>query len=186
MLVSTWNPLEDAEDQATYLKPSQEQHPSSKTIADLLKMDEEAADLDYAELVNSLERHQCTSYCLRSDKRQKQYCRFLFPQQVNSLAISTTIEFKQKKDGTYSAVLKTKRNDPWINTHNRVQLSGWRANVDLQIILDVRACVAYAAKAEKRSNNINQIMLKAITKRGSVSTTTTSFSKNDDCFHSSK
>ena len=62
---------------------------------DILNMDEAAEDVDYADLVNTIERHQCTSYCLRSDKSKKQYCRFDFPFEVDSSTSTTKIEYTQ-------------------------------------------------------------------------------------------
>ena len=45
------------------------------------------------------------------------------------------------------------RNDPRVNRHQRIQLQGWRANCDIQLVLDHHACIEYltkyAAKAEK-------------------------------------
>ena len=42
--------------------------------------------------------------------------------------------------------LHTKRNDQRLNLHNRVMLKNWRANVDLQVIVDEKACARYMAK----------------------------------------
>lgn len=50
----------------------------------------------------------------------------------------------------------TKRNDSRINNHQRLQLQGWRAHCDIQIVVDYQACVEYlakyAAKSETRSH----------------------------------
>ena len=50
----------------------------------------------------------------------------------------------------------TKRNDPRLNNHQKTQLQGWRANCDIQVIIDHHACVEYltkyAAKGEPRSS----------------------------------
>ena len=44
------------------------------------------------------------------------------------------------------AELVTKRNYHWLNSHNRVMLENWRANVDLQVIVDKNACARYIGK----------------------------------------
>ena len=45
-------------------------------------------------------------------------------------------------DGTIRATLTTQRNDP----QNHLLLQNWKANVDLQIIIDILACARYMAK----------------------------------------
>lgn len=50
----------------------------------------------------------------------------------------------------------TKRNDPRLNNHQRLQLQGWRANCDIQVVIDYHASVEYhtkyASKGEPRSS----------------------------------
>lgn len=52
----------------------------------------------------------------------------------------------------YRAKIVTKRNDSRLNSNQQFQLQGWRANCDIQIIIDHYACVEhltkYAAKGE--------------------------------------
>ena len=56
----------------------------------------------------------------------------------------------------------TKRNDGRINSHNRVMLQHWRANVDLQAIVDTDQCIRYMAKystkGEPRSQSASEIL----------------------------
>src|SRR2546421_18485 len=47
--------------------------------------------------------------------------------------------------------LITAHNDPYINPHNRLQLQGWRANVDLKPILSIDAALRYIAKYASKS-----------------------------------
>lgn len=49
-------------------------------------------------------------------------------------------------DDIIRATLITKRNDPCLNSHSRLLLQHWRANVDLQVVVDVHACAHYMAK----------------------------------------
>jgi hypothetical protein len=54
----------------------------------------------------------------------------------------------------------TKRNDSRLNNHQQLQLQGWRANCDIQVVIDHYACVEYltkyAAKGEPRSPILKQ------------------------------
>ena len=54
----------------------------------------------------------------------------------------------------------TKRNDSRLNNHQQLQLQGWRANCDIQVVIDLYACVEYlskyAAKGEPRSPVLKQ------------------------------
>jgi hypothetical protein len=104
---------------------------------------------DYVDLVNKLQRHtRCnSSYCLRTDRTGNQSCRFGYPKE--------TTEITYLRDDNGRPELITARNDPLINPHNRLQLQGWRANVDLKPILSMNAAIQYiskyASKSESRS-----------------------------------
>ena len=49
------------------------------------------------------------------------------------------------------------KNDSCVNRHQQLQLQSWRANCDLQLVIDHYACVEYlaqyAAKGEKSLRN---------------------------------
>ena len=103
---------------------------------------DEVSDLerDYCDLVNTIQRHtQCSAaYCLRKKSPQQEpKCRFDYPR---PLLPESTLTFEKLSDNTIRATLTTKRNDPRVNTHNRLMLQNWRANVDVQVIVDVNAC----------------------------------------------
>ena len=116
---------------------------------------------DYCDLLNSVQRHtQCSAaYCLRkkanSDEAQ---CRFNYPFPEQD---TTQLAFEKLTNGSIHATLTTKRNDQRVNSHNRLQLQHWRANVDLQLIVDVEACAQYmakyAAKGEPQSQTVHSI-----------------------------
>ena len=69
-------------------------------------------------------------------------------------------------DGIIRATLLTKRNDPRLNSHSRLLLQNWRANVDLQVVVDVHACARYmakyVAKAEPRSRTVSDIFTSCV------------------------
>ena len=58
-------------------------------------------------------------------------------------------------------VVLTARNDGLINSFNSVQLSAWRANVDMQYCVSCRKvieyCAKYATKSEPRSQPLKEI-----------------------------
>ena len=116
---------------------------------------------DYHDLVNAVQRHtRCsTAYCLRRKAgHQDLKCRFDYPLLEQH---TSQINFSKQPDGIIRATVSTKRNDPRVNSHNRVMLQHWRANVDVQIIVDVQACIhymaKYAAKGEPRSQPVQAI-----------------------------
>ncbi len=119
------------------------------------------SDSDYEDLVNSVQRHtRCSAaYCLKKKPGQQEAkCRFEYPRPEQE---STMISFEKLNDGHVRATLTTRRNDPRINSHSRVMLQHWRANVDLQVIVDIHACARYltkyAAKGEPRSKPVSAI-----------------------------
>ena len=58
-------------------------------------------------------------------------------------------------------ILTTARNDPLINSYNPLQLSAWRANVDMQYCISRRKvieyCAKYAMKTEPRSEPLKLV-----------------------------
>jgi len=58
----------------------------------------------------------------------------------------TTLNFESLKNNTVRATVSTARNDPRLNAHNRGMIQNWRANVDIQTIVDMTACACYLTK----------------------------------------
>ena len=146
-------------------------HPSAISIDNIDNLDR-----DYEALFNSVERHtKCsTAYCIKIKPGQQPTCRFNFPKDFQD---ETTIDFELiRKAGTHDyeltvdeitqaqvkATLATRRNDGRINSHNRVMLQHWRANVDLQAIVDTDQCMRYmakyATKGDPRSQSASEIL----------------------------
>lgn len=125
-------------------------------------------DSDYHDLVNSVQRHsRCSpAYCLRHKAGQETpTCRCNFPRELCEVS---DIHFEELSNCTVRATLSTKRNDPRLNSHQRLMLQNWRANVDLQIIIDVEACARYmakyAAKGEPKSMSATAIFATCVGK----------------------
>ena len=157
-LLSTMNPLPP--DENLWHKP--QSHPCQKKITQISDNDDE----DYIDLLNTCQRHtRCsTQYCLKHKSNDSELkCRFNFPYE---LCNETKLEFEpvhtKDKSVKYKVKLVTKRNDSRLNNHQRLQLQGWRRNCDIQVIIDMHACLEYitkyAAKGEPKSPVLKQVL----------------------------
>ncbi len=112
---------------------------------------------DLNDLIATCQRHtRCSAaYCLRT-KNGVQKCRFGYPKPFQPV---TTI--MRDGDNNHEPVLLTARNDGLINSHNPVQLSAWRANVDMQYCVSKRKVIEYitkyATKCEPRSQTMKEV-----------------------------
>src|SRR6266498_886590 len=118
---------------------------------------------DYIELINKLQRHtRCSPlYCIRCNKSGQEACRFGFPKEhTDQTFIRDDIHGQPE--------LVTARNDPYINPHNRLQLQGWRANVNLKPVLSIYAALQYiskyASKSKLRSTAFSEIFNEILNK----------------------
>lgn len=108
---------------------------------------------DLIDIIATCQRHRCSAaYCLRT-KNGQQKCWFGYPKPLQPETTLVT------EDG--EPVLLTARNDGVVNSYNPVQLSAWRANVDMQYIVSrkrlVGYCAKYATKCEPRSQPLKEI-----------------------------
>ena len=104
---------------------------------------------DYVDLLNIVQHHTCcsTNYCLRKKSNETELKRrFHSPFDV---CPKTKLEFEKvhsKVDSEhYQAKIVTKQNDSRLN-NQQLQLQGWRANCDIQVVIDCYACVEYLTK----------------------------------------
>ena len=105
---------------------------------------------------------------------QQSTCRFNFQKNCHD---ETTIDFQlitkaasddheltveEITQAQVKATLTMKQNDGRINCHNHVMSQHWRANVDLQVIVDTDKCIRYMAKyapkGEPRSQSASEIL----------------------------
>jgi hypothetical protein len=105
---------------------------------------------DYTSLINCYKRHVCRpdGYCNSSKQSNNNDCRFGYPfKNENESKIIFTEKSNSKKLKLKKAEVKAefiiKRNDPYLNVHNRLICHSWRAIVDMQIILDKNAAINY-------------------------------------------
>ena len=81
------------------------------------------------------------------DDKGTQSCRFRYPiDECNETCIKfEKIRMKEGAD-RYRAVVVTKRNDSRVNRHQPFQLKEWRANCDIDVVIDYHSCVEYLIK----------------------------------------
>ena len=153
-------------------------HPCTIKLTDV---PDTALDEDYTNLVNTVQRHtRCSpAYCIKRKQNQQQpTCRFGYPKECTD---QTDITFEQLSNGEIRATLTTKRNDPRLNSHSQLMLQNWRANIDLQVIVDMTACARYMAKyvskCEPHSKAMDTIYADCVNKLGSTSNPMSAFRK---------
>jgi hypothetical protein len=150
-VVSTTNPavLPDGSNVDEAPPPKTNPH-----ICNLPYLEVEDFDQDLTDLIATCQRHtRCSAaYCLRTHNGQ-QKCRFGYPKPLQLETVLVT-------EGEDPVVL-TARNDGLINSFNPVQLSAWRANVDMQYCVSrhkiIEYCAKYATKSEPRSQPLKDI-----------------------------
>lgn len=64
----------------------------------------------------------------------------------------------------YRAKIVTKRNDSQLNNKQRLQLQSWRANCDIQVVIDHYACVEYLTKNAAKGEPSTPILKAVFTK----------------------
>ena len=150
-IVSTCNPavLPDGSNVDDAPPPQTDPH-----VCNQLYTEVEDYDRDLADLVATCQRHtRCSAaYCLRT-KHGRQECRFGYPKPLQPCTVLVT----ESEEPT----LLTKRNDGMVNSFNPIQLSAWRANVDMQYIVSRRRvieyCTKYVTKSEPRSQSLKEV-----------------------------
>ena len=149
-LVSTINPavLPDGSNIDEAPAPKTDPH-----VCNQLYEDVQDFDKDLADLVATCQRHtRCSAaYCLRT-RNGRQECRFGYPKPLQP---HTDIVMEEEP------TILTARNDGMVNSFNLVQLSAWRANVDMQYIVSRRRvieyCTKYVTKSEPQSQSLKEV-----------------------------
>ena len=149
-LVSTCNPavLQDGSNVNDAPPAKTDPHVCNQAYANIQDFDQDLIDL-----VATCQRHtRCSAaYCLRT-RHGHQECRFGYPKPLQP---HTSIVLEEEP------TLLTARNDGMVNSFNPVQLSAWRANVDMQYIVSRRKvieyCTKYVTKSEPRSQPLKEV-----------------------------
>ena len=153
--VTTLNPAlsSSADSDSQWPAPETNPHVCNKSYLDVQDHHQ-----DLCELVATCQRHtRCSeAYCLRT-RHGRQECRFGYPKPLQP---ETTIVIDPEP------TLLTARNDGMINSFNPVQLSAWRANVDMQYIVSRRRvidyCTKYITKSEPRSETLKDTFTRIV------------------------
>ncbi|RGB39303.1 hypothetical protein C1646_754740 [Rhizophagus diaphanus] len=100
------------------------------------------------------------AYYLHMDRTDKNICRFGYPKEItNDMYL---------RDNNEQPELIMAKNDEYVNPHNRLQLQGWRVNVNLKLILSMNTALQYiskyASKLEPRSAGFSEILNKIFNK----------------------
>ena len=111
---------------------------------------------DYINLCNRCQTHGSlvngVRCCNPAQCFRKGSCRFHFPYAVTGAARAFIEGRGSNARKTFAAV----HNDPWLNQHARVVLLGWRANVDMQPVLDREAARRYISKYASKPGALSQ------------------------------
>ena len=150
-LVSTTNPavLPNGSNVGDAPAPKTDPHICHQAYSNIDDLDQDLADL-----VATCQRHtRCSAaYCLRT-RGGTQQCRFGFPKPLQPDTALVTEEGEP--------VILTQRNDGLTNSYNPIQLSSWRANVDMQYCVSrhkvIEYCAKYATKSEPRSQTLKEV-----------------------------
>ncbi|CAB4420704.1 unnamed protein product [Rhizophagus irregularis] len=105
------------------------------------------------------ERHPCQKKSNELNDDQQDYIDLINKLQRHTRCSPATFV---RDDNNGQPKLVTRRNDQYINSHSRLQLQGWWANVDLKPILSIHAALQYvakyASKAEPRSSAFSDVL----------------------------
>lgn len=150
-LVSTINPAiaRDGSNAEAAPTPKTRPHVCNKPYTEVKDF-----NMDLVDLIATCQRHtRCSvEYCLRK-KKGKQECRFGYPKPLQPVTTIVTEEGVAK--------VLTARNDCLLNSYNPVQLSAWRANVDMQYVMSRQGVInyvaKYATKPEYRSEGLKTV-----------------------------
>ena len=149
-IVSTMNPGIPADGnnmQNAVPLPKTKPHVCNRPYTEITDM-----NMDLVDLIATCQRHtRCsTAYCLKK-KKGKQECRFGYPK-----PLQPTTSITSQEDG--EPVVLTARNDSLLNGYNPVQLSAWRANVDLQYVVSRQKVTKYVAKYATKSEPMSKAL----------------------------
>lgn len=154
-VVTTINPAvtPDGSNVNSAPQPVTQPHICNKSYLDI---QDHSADL--SQLIATCQRHtRCSeAYCLRTH-HGKQACCFGYPKPLQPETAIITDD---------DPILLTTCNDGMINSYNPVQLSAWRANVDMQLIVSRRRvidyCTKYVTKSEPRSETLKDTFTRIV------------------------
>ena len=111
---------------------------------------------DHINLCNRCQTHgallrgECR--CIPAQCYKRGSCRFHFPYPVTPCPRA----FVDSSGRVPRKCFAAHRNDPWLNQHSKLVLLGWRANVDMQPVLDREAAITYIAKYASKPETLSE------------------------------
>jgi hypothetical protein len=104
-------------------------------------------------LLDAVERHVHQQYCQRKKNVSKENdeCRFDYPKDLNDVCHIVVIEYivnkkKGEKEKRIKLEIMSKRNDRWLNSHMDPLMRVWRANMDMQLTINLGKVIGYMTK----------------------------------------
>jgi ATP-dependent DNA helicase PIF1 len=110
---------------------------------------------DHCDLCNRCQKHgrliRGSQRCVPSLCHKRGSCRFHFPYPCTPDPLAYVDDAQAGARKRFSPA----RNDPWLNQHSKPVLLGWRANVDLQPVLDRDAAIKYISKYASKPETVS-------------------------------
>jgi hypothetical protein len=114
----------------------------------------------YIGILEWCERHRHSlGYCLLSST-----CRFEFPRILCDKTRVIVKDSAYKPGDNKGELRRTKveiifaSNDGWLNSHSKIGILGWGANIDMSILKDARAVVEYVAKYSTKTETVSKAL----------------------------
>ena len=118
---------------------------------------------DHMDLCNRCQKHGAivngSHHCLPSQCHKAGACRFHFPLAPSPSAIAYVEHPGAKERKQFAPIC----NDPWLNQHSKPVLLVWRANQDLQPMLDRTVAIKYISKYASKPETPSDSYLQALT-----------------------
>ena len=93
---------------------------------------------------------------MKTDADGNQFCRFKYPFELQQKTFYNN-EISRKNSIEVRPEIIARRNDSRLNRHQQTQLEGWRANCDIQLVIDHHACIEYLAKHAAKSEKMTSV-----------------------------
>jgi hypothetical protein len=117
-------------------------------------------NVTYSGILEWCERHRHSlGYCLLSG-----VCRFEFPRILCDKTRVIVKDSAYKAGDNKGELRRTKveivfaSNDGWLNSHSKIGILGWGANIDMSILIDARAVVEYVAKYCTKTETVSKAL----------------------------
>jgi hypothetical protein len=168
--------------ESTEFKPSNAMpHPSCNDLRDWLYEEKVQCDADadsdatkdyYCRMLDAVERHVHQSYCQKGKCKQRRKrgdpplsekdkaicknaaCWFAYPMPIRESTMVAIKQWTGKDKMIHSSIeILPRRNDAWVNSHNRSIMEVHAANFDLRLTIDIGKIMGYMNKYINKSES---------------------------------